>query len=130
MTPGMGYTIRNLRDVEDMAAKSGLGETTEARFPREELGLKRTGFSHQRLRANKRQTFGHRHKEAEEVYVVLNGSGRAKLDDEFVDLGPLDALHVQPGTARGFEAGPDGLEFLAFGPRVSGDAEMIKDFWD
>jgi mannose-6-phosphate isomerase-like protein (cupin superfamily) len=126
----MGYTIRNLRDVEDMAAKSGLGETGEARFPREELGLKRTGFSHQRLRANKRQAFGHRHKEAEEVYVVLNGSGRMKLDDEVVDVHQLDAIHVQPGTARGFEAGPDGLEFMAFGPRVAGDAEIIREFWD
>jgi mannose-6-phosphate isomerase-like protein (cupin superfamily) len=126
----MGYTIRNLRDVEDMAAKSGLGETGEAHFPREELGLKRTGFSHQRLRANKRQAFGHRHKEAEEVYVVMNGVGRVKLDDEIVEVGPLDAIHVEPGTARAFEAGPDGLEFIAFGARVAGDAELIRDFWE
>jgi mannose-6-phosphate isomerase-like protein (cupin superfamily) len=126
----MGYTIKNLRDVEDMAAKSGFGDTGEAHFPREALNLQRTGFSHQRLRANKRQAFGHRHKEAEEVYVVMNGSGRVKLDDEFVELRPLDAIHVQPGTARGFEAGPDGLEYLAFGPRVAGDAEIIRDFWE
>ena len=125
----MGYTIKNLRDVEDLAAKSGLGDTGEARFPREDLGLQRTGFSHQRLRANKRQAFGHRHKEAEEVYVVMNGSGRMKLDDEIVDVRPLDAIHVQPGTARGFEAGADGLELLVFGPRVAGDVEMIRDFW-
>jgi mannose-6-phosphate isomerase-like protein (cupin superfamily) len=125
----MGYTIRNLRDVEDMAAKSGLGETGEARFPREELGLKRTGFSHQRLRAGKRQAFGHRHKEAEEVYIVMNGRGRIKLDDEVVEVGPLDAIHVEPGTVRAFEAGPDGLEFIAFGPRVAGDAEIIRGFW-
>jgi mannose-6-phosphate isomerase-like protein (cupin superfamily) len=125
----MGYTIKNLRDVEDLAAKSGLGDTGEARFPREDLGLQRTGFSHQRLRANKRQAFGHRHKEAEEVYVVMNGSGRMKLDDEIVDVRPLDAIHVQPGTARGFEAGSDGLELLVFGPRVAGDVEMIRDFW-
>jgi mannose-6-phosphate isomerase-like protein (cupin superfamily) len=126
----MGYTIKNLRDVEDMAAKSGMGELTEARFPREDLHLQRTGFSHQRLRANKRQAFGHRHKEAEEVYIVMNGSGQVKLDAETVDIGPLDAIHVEPGTARGFAAGADGLEFLAFGPRVSGDAEIIRDFWD
>jgi mannose-6-phosphate isomerase-like protein (cupin superfamily) len=126
----MGYTIRNLRDVEDMAQKYGYGDISEARFPREDLELQRTGFSHQRLRANKRQAFGHRHKEAEEVYVIMNGSGRVKLDDEWVDLKPLDALHVEPGTARGFEAGPDGLEFIAFGPRVAGDAEMLREFWD
>src|SRR3954453_5405172 len=126
----MGYTIRNLRDVQDMAAESGLGETGEARFPREDLGLKRTGFSHQRLRANKRQAFGHRHKEGGEGYGGLNGSGRMKLDDEVIDVGQLDAIHVQPGTARGFEAGPDGLELLVFGPRVSGDVEMIRDFWE
>jgi mannose-6-phosphate isomerase-like protein (cupin superfamily) len=126
----MGYTKKNLRDVEDSAAKFGLGETGEARFPREDLKLQRTGFSHQRLRANKRQAFGHRHKEAEETYVVLNGSGWVKLDGEVVEIGPLDAIHVEPETSRGFEAGADGLEFLAFGPRVTGDAEIIKDFWE
>jgi hypothetical protein len=41
----------------------------------------------------------------------------------------MDAVRVSPGTARSFEAGPNGLEVLVFGARVEGDVEMVKDFW-
>jgi quercetin dioxygenase-like cupin family protein len=61
--------------------------------------------------------------------VVLAGSGRVKLDDELVDLSQLNAVGVSPGTTRSFEAGPDGLEVLIFGPHVEGDGEMVPDFW-
>ncbi len=76
-----------------------------------------------------RSPFTHRHVDAEEIYVVLGGSGRAKLDGELVDVGPLDAIRVAPRTARAFEAGPDGLEFLAFGPHHAGDGEPVEDPW-
>jgi mannose-6-phosphate isomerase-like protein (cupin superfamily) len=81
------------------------------------------------LRPGKRQPFAHRHKEAEEIYVVLSGSGKLKLDDELLDVGPMDAVRIAPEVARAFEAGPEGLEILAFGPRHAGDAEMVQDFW-
>ena len=126
----MSYTIRNLRDVEDMAAKHGFGDLQEARFPRTELEAEQTGVMHLILRPGKRQPFAHRHNKAEEIYVVLAGSGRIKLDDDIVDLGPLDSIRMSPGVARALEAGPDGLEILAFGPRFEGDAEMVQDFWD
>jgi len=58
------------------------------------------------------------------------GAGRVKLDDELVELSPLDAVRVSPGVARSFEAGPDGLEVLIFGPHVDGDGETVADFWD
>jgi mannose-6-phosphate isomerase-like protein (cupin superfamily) len=61
--------------------------------------------------------------------VVLSGSGRVKLDDEIFDVGPLDAIRVAPATARAFEAGADGLEFLAFGPHHAGDGEPVEDPW-
>jgi mannose-6-phosphate isomerase-like protein (cupin superfamily) len=125
----MSHTVKNLADVEDLAAKYGYGELQESRFAHDDLGADATGLSHHRLRPGKRQPFGHRHHEAEEIYVVLAGSGRARLDDEIVELRALDALRVAPGTARAFEAGDDGMEFLAFGPRMPGDAEMLKDFW-
>jgi uncharacterized cupin superfamily protein len=125
----MSYALKNLADVEDIAAKYGYGELQESRFARDDLGAEATGVSHHRLRPGKRQPFGHRHTEAEEIYVVLAGSGRAKLDDEIVELRPLDALRVAPATARAFEAGEDGMEFLAFGQRMAGDSEILKDFW-
>ena len=82
------------------------------------------------LKAGKRQPFGHKHDEAEEVYVVIAGKGRIKLDDEIVSLGPLDAIRVAPGVTRAFEAGPENdLELLAFGRRHEGDGEVIQGWW-
>lgn len=89
-------------------------------------GLGAAGFN---LRPGKRSPFTHRHREAEEVYVVLRGTGRAKLDGELVDVRPLDAIRVAPATARAFEAGPEGLELIAFGPRHAGDGEPVADPW-
>jgi quinol monooxygenase YgiN/quercetin dioxygenase-like cupin family protein len=126
---GSGYTLVNLEDVEDMAKRFGFGEQGEARFANRPLGTLRTGVSHQRLRAGVRQAFGHRHQHAEEVFVVLAGAGRVRIDDEIRDVRPLDAIRIAPGSARAFEAGPDGLEFVVFGPHHTGDAVMDPDFW-
>jgi mannose-6-phosphate isomerase-like protein (cupin superfamily) len=124
-----GYTVKNLRDVEDVAAHGGFSETQEARFALRDLGVEQTGVSLHLVRPGKRQAFAHRHHDAEEVYVVLAGGGRVKLDGDVVDIGPMDAIRVAPETTRAFEAGPEGLEFLAFGPRRPGDAEIVPDFW-
>jgi uncharacterized cupin superfamily protein len=125
----MSYAKKNLREVEDSAAKHGLSDSQEARFPRAELGAEQTGFNYLKVKPGRREAFAHRHREAEEIYVVLAGSGRVKLDDELVELAPLDAVRVSPGVVRSFEAGDDGLEVLVFGPRVEGDGEMVSDFW-
>jgi mannose-6-phosphate isomerase-like protein (cupin superfamily) len=125
----MSYAKKNLREVEDSAAKHGLSGTQEARFARGDLGCEQTGLNYLIVKPGQREGFAHRHREAEEVYVVLEGSGRVKLDDELVELAPLDAVRVSPGTTRAFEAGPDGLEVLVFGPRVEGDGELVQDFW-
>jgi mannose-6-phosphate isomerase-like protein (cupin superfamily) len=77
-----------------------------------------------------RQTFGHRHERAEEVYVVLSGSGRVKVDDAVAEIGQLDAIRVAPAVTRAFEAGADGLELLVFGPRRRGDGEVLAGWWD
>jgi mannose-6-phosphate isomerase-like protein (cupin superfamily) len=126
----MSYAKKNLRDLEDMAVKHGLSGTQEARFPRADLGAEQTGVNYLIIKPGQHEAFAHRHREAEEIYVVLAGSGRVKLDDELVDLAPLDAVRVSPGVTRSFEAGGDGLEVLVFGPHVEGDGEIISDFWD
>ncbi len=123
------YTLKKLTDVEDSAANFGVGEVQEARFPNDDLEVGDTGLSHHRLRPGKRQAFAHRHQRAEEVYVVLSGAGRVKLDDEIVHVEKLDAIRVAPQVIREFEAGQDGLELLAFGPRHEGDGEILWDWW-
>ena len=126
----MSYAIKNLREVKDSAPEFGFSERQEARFPREDLGCETVGFAFHRVKPGKRQGFAHRHENAEEVYVVLSGAGRIKLDDDVRDIAPMDAIRVAPAVARAFEAGDDGLEILAFGPRHEGDGELIRDdFW-
>jgi mannose-6-phosphate isomerase-like protein (cupin superfamily) len=123
------YTIHQLTDTADMAPKFGFGELGEARFATDDLAAEQTGVSLQRLRPGARQAFGHRHDEAEEVYVVLSGSGRVKLDDAIEEIATLDAIRVAPAVTRAFEAGPDGLELLAFGPHRKGDGELLHGWW-
>ncbi len=124
------YTVKNLADVEDAAAQFGFGETHEARFAARDLGAEQTGLSLHRLKPGKRQPFGHRHAEVEEVYVVLSGTGRVRLDDDVVDIGPLDAVRVAPGVARAFEADQDGLEVLAVSPQRTDDrGELLEGWW-
>ena len=123
------YTLKKLTEVDDSAPKFGMGDLQEARFATKDLEAQQTGVSLVRVKANQRQPFGHRHDQAEEVYVVLSGSGRAKLDDAIVELGPFDALRVSPPVMRAFEADGDGLEFLAFGRHLKGDGEVVQGWW-
>jgi mannose-6-phosphate isomerase-like protein (cupin superfamily) len=123
------YTHKKLTDVKDSAPEFGLEDKQEARFAKYDLEAEDTGVSHYRLRADQRQPFGHKHEEAEEVYVVIGGSGRINLDGEIVEIETLDAIRVSPEVIRAFEAGPDGIEVLAMGPRRDGDGELIQGWW-
>jgi mannose-6-phosphate isomerase-like protein (cupin superfamily) len=125
----VSYTLKNLRETEDSAPKFGFGELGEAHFPREELDAQSTGLAYHVLKPGKRNAFGHRHEQAEEIYVVLSGSGLMRLDEEIVEVSTLDAIRVSPEVARAFEAGPDGLSVLVFGTRHEADGELLHDFW-
>jgi mannose-6-phosphate isomerase-like protein (cupin superfamily) len=126
-----GYTKKNLRaDVENQAPNFGMPAELEARFARRALGGETLGLSLLTLAPNFRIPFGHRHEGQEEVYVVLRGSATVKVDDEIVELGQWDAIRFDTNTMRAVQAGPDGVEYLAFGagddPR---DAEIVQGWW-
>jgi uncharacterized cupin superfamily protein len=124
------YTHANLKDdVENMSERFGLAPNMEARFGRNPLQLAGGGFSYQKLAPDYRAPAAHRHRTQEEVYVVVGGSGRVKIEDEIRDLRKWDAIRFAPSVARGFEAGPDGLELLAIGFGEGGDAEVLEGFW-
>lgn len=123
------FTHTKLLDVKDSAPEFGMGDVQEARFARSDLEAGETGVSHLRLKPDQRSPFGHKHENAEEVYVVLSGFGRMKLDDEIIDVVERDAIRVAPEVTRAFEAGPDGIEVLAVGARHDGDGEVIPGWW-
>ena len=127
----MSYTKANLKsDVENAAPKFDMPSEMEARFARRAIAGETLGLSHMRLEPGFRIPFGHKHSGQEEVYVVVRGSGRVKVDDEIVELQEWDAIRFDKDTMRQMEAGPDGMEYLAFGagtdPR---DAEMAPGWW-
>jgi mannose-6-phosphate isomerase-like protein (cupin superfamily) len=129
-----GYTIVNLKEVEDQAPRFGFAPNLEARFASVPLELQKSGISYQRLAPNFRIPFGHKQKAQEELYVVVSGSARAKLGDEVVELKQWDAVRVPSETMRAFEGGAEGAEILAFGAPNTGsspaeDAEMTPGWW-
>ena len=123
------FTIKNLLEVEDSAAESGAD--LEARLARKDIDSEHLGVSHFRFGPGFRSPFGHSHREQEEAYVVLSGSGRARLDDEIVELRRWDVVRVAPQVVRGFEAGTEGLELLAIGSDrpEGGDGVRVQDWW-
>ena len=129
------YTHRNLRkDLKDVGANFDGPPDLEFRLATGALELEQSGLSYQRVPPDCRFPYGHTHKKQEEVYVVLRGSGRMKLDDEIVELREWDAVRVAPGTWRGYEAGPEGLEILVIGAPNLGDApredvEGKREWW-
>lgn len=126
------YTKVNLKDdVEDQAPNFGLAPHIESRMARVPLELEHSGVSYQRLAPNFRLPFGHRHKRQEELYILVSGSARMKLEDELVDLKQWDAVRVPKDTMRCIEAGPEGVEIIAVGaPNTGpGDADMEQGWW-
>ena len=125
------YTHLNLKEVEDQAPKFGLSPDLEFRMGRVPLDMEQAGLSYLRVAPNYRIPFGHNHKNQEEVYVVIAGTGRMKVGDEVRELKQWDAVRVHKDTMRGFEAGGDGLEIIAIGaPNTGpGDADMEQGWW-
>jgi uncharacterized cupin superfamily protein len=125
------YTVKNLRDVQDVAPDAGVEATQEMRFAQRDLNAVRTGVSFMAVKPGRRQAIAHRHEEAEEIYVILAGSGRIKLDDDIVEVQPMDAIRIAPTVTRALEGGPQGVEYLVFGPHHEGDGaiQAIEEFW-
>jgi len=123
------YTIANLKEIDDSAGERAAD--LEARFARSHLDSEHLGVSYFRYAPGYRPSIGHSHREQEEAYIVLGGSGRIKLNDEIVELRQWDVVRVAPQTVRALEAGPDGLEFLAVGADrpEGGDGIRAENWW-
>lgn len=126
------YTKLNLKqDVEDMAPRFGYAPDMEARYARKPLGLANSGMSYFHIAPGFRVPFGHKHGEQEEIYVLLSGTARLKLDDEVLELKQWDAIRIPSEVTRNLEAGSEGAEILAIGaPKTDlQDAEQLPGWW-
>jgi quercetin dioxygenase-like cupin family protein len=123
------YTIVNLKEIEDSTGERA--PSLESRIGRKHLDSEHLGVSYFRYGPGYRSGNGHSHREQEEVYIVVSGSGRVKLNDEVVELHRWDTVRVAPSTVRAFEGGPDGLELVAVGSDrpEGGDGISAKDWW-
>jgi quercetin dioxygenase-like cupin family protein len=123
------FATVNLFEVEDSVGERAPG--IEGRFGRKHLDSRELGVSLFRYAANLRSPFAHSHREQEEAYVVVAGSGRVLLDDEIHDLHQWDVVRVAPEVVRAFEAGPDGLDIIAVGGHKpdDGDGVMATAAW-
>lgn len=108
-----GYTIVNLKKLEDSAGERAPG--IEARIARKHLESEHLGITYLRYAPDVRSPMAHSHREQEEAYIVISGSGRIRLDDEIHELRQWDVVRVAPATIRAVEAGSDGMELIAIG---------------
>jgi quercetin dioxygenase-like cupin family protein len=117
------FATVNLLDVEDSVGERAPG--IDGKFGRKHLDSRDLGVSLFRYTANLRSPFAHSHREQEEAYVVVAGSGRVLLDDEVHELRQWDLLRVAPEVVRAFEAGPDGLDLVAVGGPKPEDGDGV-----
>ncbi len=131
----MPFTRVNMRtDLEDLGSNFDGDPGLEFRAAGKVLGLEHAGLTFQRVPPDYRFPYGHTHATQEEVYVVVGGGGRMAVDDEVIELGQWDAVRVPPGSWRGYEAGPEGLELIivgapSLGDDPRGDVEGARDWW-
>jgi mannose-6-phosphate isomerase-like protein (cupin superfamily) len=129
------FSRRNLKeDLEDVGSNFDGPDGLEFRMATKALGLEKSGLTYQRVPPDYRFPYGHTHETQEEIYVVVRGGGRMAVDDETFELREWDAVRVPPGSWRGYESGPDGLELLVIGAPNLGenprdDVEGRRDWW-
>jgi quercetin dioxygenase-like cupin family protein len=124
-----GFTILNLKELDDSVGGRVAG--IEGRFGRSSLGSEHLGVSHFRYAPGTRASAGHHHREQEEAYIVIAGSGRILLDGATHELRPWDVVRISPRVVRAIEAGPDGIEFIAVGSDrpEGGDGHQVSVEW-
>ena len=116
------YTVLNLKEVDNQGSNFGIPEDSYTfRMARVPLGCENSGVSHVWMAPGYRQPFGHKHKRQEEIYVLVNGNMRAKLDEDIVELKPWDAVRIATEDVeidRTIKLHPDFLE----------DQELIANY--
>ncbi len=109
----MAYSVVDVHSLE------GEGPGGIVRKARRALGARPFGFNYFVFPPNQEgREHDHGEQNQEEVYFVVKGSGRMRIDGEEVELRPGRLIRVDPDSTRMPTSGPDGLEFLTIGAPV------------
>lgn len=129
-----GYSIARRDDAPDwMADYPGFGEM---RSYTDSLGCEAVAFTWRVMPPGTggKGSYGHRHRNQEEVYFVVRGNVQFKLDDEVVEVGPQTAVRVGTEVFRSVHNdGPEEAELIICSPKATGDDAAVEktdtDFW-
>ena len=126
------YTVRKLEEIPDISGDyPGEMRMTAAA----DLGNEQLAFMWRRMPAQTggKGSYGHRHKDDEEIYLVIDGTVQFKLEDEILDLGPGSVVRCAPEVVRSvWNEGPDDVTLIVFGRRSDdprNDVETVDGFW-
>jgi quercetin dioxygenase-like cupin family protein len=105
-------------DLEDLA---GEGPGGRVRKVRRALGARAFGFNYFTLGPNEDgREHDHSSQPQEEVYFIVKGSGRMRIDEDEIELKPGRFVRVDAESRRLPISGDDGLEWVAIGAPIEG----------
>jgi mannose-6-phosphate isomerase-like protein (cupin superfamily) len=127
-----GYTVRRLDEVTNIFEGNYPGEMRMITY---DIGAEQVALTYRRMpqHTGGKGSYGHFHKEQEELYLVLSGRLQFKLDDEVIEAGKGTAIRVAPEVARSvWNEEPEDAELVIVSKRIpdpQGDVEQVPDFW-
>jgi mannose-6-phosphate isomerase-like protein (cupin superfamily) len=126
-----GYTIKTLAEVPDI-----LGDYPgEMHMLTYELDTDQVALTYRRMpqHTGGKGSYGHFHREQEEVYFVVAGKLQFKLGDDVVEVGKGTAIRVAPEVVRSvWNDEPEDAELVIVAKRIAdpeNDAGTVPDFW-
>src|SRR3954465_14267057 len=113
-----GYAIKHLSEVPDV-----LGDYPgEMQFITYELGNEQVAITYRRMpqHTGGKGSYGHFHREQEEVYLVVSGTLQFKLGDEVIEAGKGTAIRVAPDVVRSvLNDEPEDAELVIVSRRIA-----------
>jgi quercetin dioxygenase-like cupin family protein len=126
-----GYTVKTLADVPDV-----LGDYPgEMHMLTYELDTEQVAITYRRMpqHTGGKGSYGHFHREQEEVYFVISGKLQFKLGDDVIEAERGTAIRVAPEVVRSvWNDEPGDAEIVIVSKRIAdarNDTGTVPDFW-
>ena len=127
-----GYTVRRLDEVTNIFEGNYPGEMRMITY---QIDAEQVAVTYRRMpqHTGGKGSYGHHHKEQEEIYYVMSGQLQFKLGDDVLDLPAGTAVRVAPEVARSvWNDEPEDAELMIVSKKIAdpqGDSVQVPDFW-